>query len=239
MKPYTLAGVATLAAFLATTMLVAPGLARDYDEVTETRDLSAFNKIVIQGSADVNVEVGRTQNVEVTTESDYLARVKTEVRNNTLYISQKGKRWRNVDVTLEVRVQELNGVTIEGSGDFDITNLDSDSFDIIIDGSGDVDLWGKSNNFYVEIDGSGDVTLSGGCGALVVDVDGSGDVDAEDLKCKTVDLTLEGSGDIDAWASDSVTVDMEGSGDVTIYGNPGRVRPSMSGSGSFEVVDGD
>ena len=237
MKPYTLAGVVTLSAFLATTMFVAPGLARNKDEATETRDLSVFSKIVIKGSADVNVEVGGAQNVAVTTESDYLARVETEVRNKTLYISQEGKRWRNVDVTLDVKVPTLNGVKVQGSGDFDITNLDSDAFDVTIKGSGDVNVSGNSNSYDVEIDGSGDVTLSGGCSSMVVDINGSGDVDAKDLKCEEVDLTVDGSGDTDVYASKSLIVDMEGSGDVTIYGDPDRFRPRMHGSGDFEFVD--
>ena len=150
-----------IAAITGTTAILNSALASDYE--TEPRDLGGFNKIVLNGSADVNIVVGETQSVEVRTESDYVSRVKTEVKGKTLYISQEGRRWRNVDVTLEVSVENLNGIIIDGSGDFDVTNLDSESFELAINGSGDVNLSGNSGSFNVEIDGSGDVSLSGGC----------------------------------------------------------------------------
>ena len=224
-----------LAAIMGTTAIFNYALARDYE--TEARDLDDFDKIVLNGSADVNIVVGETQSVEVRTESDYMSRVKTEVKGNTLYISQEGRHWRNVNVTLEVRVEDLNGIIIDGSGDFDVINLDSDSFELAINGSGDVNLSGNSVSYDVEIDGSGDVTLSGGCNSMVVDVDGSGDVDAENLKCKTVDLTLEGSGDIDAYVSDELVLTMQGSGDVTIYGDPVLKHPRMKGSGDLRFIE--
>lgn len=224
-----------IAAIIGTTAIFNSALARDYE--TEARDLGDFNKIVLNGSADVNIVVGETQSVEVRTESDYMSRVKTEVRGNTLYISQEGRHWRNVDVMLDVRVENLNGIIIDGSGDFDVTNLDSENFEIAINGSGDVNVSGNSISYDVEIDGSGDVTLSGDCNSMVVDVDGSGDVDAENLKCKTVDLTLEGSGDIDAYVSDSLVLTMQGSGDVTIYGDPVLKHPRMKGSGDLRIIE--
>lgn len=226
-----------LTTFLGTALAFNAAVARDNDLVSETRELGTFNKIVLKGSADVNVVVGEAQSVEVRTESEYLDRVETEVRGNILYISQEGRRWRSVDVTLEISVEDLNGVTIKGSGDFDITNLDSESFEIIIKGSGDVDVSGQAASFNVYIQGSGDIDLSGGCGSMDVEVEGSGDVDASNLTCENVDLTLDGSGDIDVYASKSLIANMEGSGDVTIYGNPDRFRPKMKGSGSIDFVD--
>ena len=237
MKILPLPGAVYLTALLAGTTAIGTALAHDGNKVSETRDLDTFNRIVINGSADVDITAGEAQSVKVLTESDHLDLVKTDVRNNTLYISMERHRWRHTGVNLDITVQDLNGVEVEGSGDFNIRNVNSDTFDIIIDGSGDVDFSGNSTSFKIEIDGSGDIFLSGECGSLVVDVDGSGDINAENFKCETAELTLEGSGDVDVYADQSVQVDISGSGDITIYGDPGNVRPRINGSGSFEIVE--
>jgi len=227
----------SLAAFLAGTTAIGTSWAHDGDRVSETRDLPTFTKIVVDGSSDVDITAGKAQSVEILTESDHLELVTTEVRGDTLYISMERHRWRNTDVDLNISVQSLTSVAVEGSGDFDIRNVDSDAFDIIIDGSGDVDFSGNTAHMDVEIDGSGDVYMTGDCGAVVVDIDGSGDIDARTLTCESANVIVDGSGDVDVYASNSVEVNISGSGDITVYGDPDTVRPRIRGSGSFEMVD--
>lgn len=237
MKFASIPGFVCLVSLFTGSVAIDPALAHDGEQTSETRDLKTFDKIVLDGSADVNITVGDPQKVEIQTDSGYLDLIKTEVKNHTLYISQERHHWRGTNVLFEISVANLTGITIDGSGDFDIRNVDSDTFDIEIDGSGDVYLSGKSDSFGVEIDGSGDVILEGGCNSLVVEVDGSGDIDTRSLTCKSADVTVEGSGDVDVFASDVAIVDMSGSGDVTIYGNPDRLRPRVSGSGTFKVIE--
>lgn len=203
---------------LGVALIAAPTLAQS-KEVSEVRDLSEFSRIVIESSADVDVQVGETQRVEVFAEDDRISRVETEVRGGTLYISIKdGKWWRNNHVNLDIQVKSLNGIEIDGSGDISAKNINSDEFEI-------------------EIDGSGDVDLEGTCGALTINVDGSGDIDSRDLQCATASVEIDGSGDVDIYASESLVLDINGSGDVTVYGDPANVRPSIHGSGDLRFVD--
>jgi len=237
MKLSGLKNAAALSVLVAGAVFAGSAAAHGRDMSSEAREVPAFSKIVVKGSADVNVVVGQSQSVEVTTESEYLSRVGTQVRGDTLYITQEGHHWRNIDVNVEISVATLNGVYVHGSGDFDIGHLDSEAFEVIIEGSGDVVVSGKSKSFNLEIDGSGDITLAGDCGSLDVEIDGSGDVDSHDLKCETVKVFIDGSGDVDVYASKSLTAEMEGSGDLTIYGDPDRFRPKISGSGSLKFAD--
>jgi len=212
-------GILALAGLMGTTMLVNPGLAHGSD-ATETRDLDEFTRIVIQGAMDLNVVAGKSQSVKITADDDYLNRVETRVEDNTLYLSQEGRRWHDVDVEVEITVRSLDGIFLEGAADIVATGIKSDEFDL-------------------EIDGAGDVTLEGTCGSLTIEINGAGDVDAEDLKCKSVDATINGAGDIDAYASESVEAVLNGVGDITICGDPDKVRPRIHGFGSFEVGDCD
>lgn len=216
MKLLRSAATAALATLMATSMLTLPAQADD----SESRDLEEFSRIVIKGAMDIEVEVGKNQSVEVFADRDYLSNVETYVRGDTLYLSQEGRRWHSVDVDIEIQVRNLDSIRLEGAADIDVINIDSD-------------------NFELEIDGAGDVTLEGTCGSLTIEINGAGDIDAEDLKCKSVDATINGAGDIDAYASESVVAVLNGVGDITICGNPERVRPRIHGFGSFEVNDCD
>lgn len=204
-----------LALLMGATMITTPAMAQD---TSETRNVAEFSRIVIEGAMDIDVRVGERQKVEVSTDRGYLGRVETRVDGNTLYISQEGRRWRDIDLEVTISVENLSAFIIEGAADADISGIDSDSF-------------------LLEIDGAGDVTLEGTCGDVEIEINGAGDIDAEEFECKTVDITINGAGDADVYASESVRAVLNGVGDITVYGNPSRVRPSIHGLGSFEVVD--
>lgn len=209
-------------AVLGAAVMAVPGTALA-DKATETRDVDTFTRVFIDGSADITIEAGSGQRVEVTADSEILPYVETEVRNGTLYVSQdvprKLHKMFNRGATLRISVEKLEGVEIEGSGDIDATNIESDRFEAIVDGSGDIDLEGT-------------------CGDLYLEVNGSGDIDADQLKCTNAEVTIDGSGDVDIYATGSLKIDMEGSGDVTVYGDPQNVRPKMHGSGDLDFEDG-
>ena len=188
------------------------------DEDSENRNVPEFTRVVIEGSMDLVITAGEDQSVRIETDSDYLSRVETNVSGDTLYISQEGRRWRNNEIFVEISVKKIEGLGIEGAADVEIYNIDSDTFEL-------------------NIDGAGDVTLEGTCGDAVFEINGAGDLDAEDLKCKTVDIQINGAGDADLYASESVIAELNGVGDIEVCGDPDRVRPRIHGLGSFEVRD--
>lgn len=187
------------------------------EETTEARDLDTFTRIVIKGALDISVVAGeKKQSVEVTTESRYLERVETEVDGDTLIISQKGRRWRDLDVEIEIAVVALNGFVIDGAADAEISGVDSEEFELIVNGAGDIDIEGV-------------------CGSAHFEINGAADLDASELKCKAVRIEINGAGDADVFASESIIAFLNGVGDVEVYGNPISVRPRIRGFGSFEI----
>ncbi len=206
---------AGMALLFGVTIMAGPSFA---DEDSQVRDVPEFNRIVVEGAMDIVVGVGKSQRVEISADRRYISRVETRVEDDTLYISQEGRHWRDIDVEVEISVRELNAFIIEGAADAEITGI-------------------KSDRFVLEIDGAGDVTLEGTCGDAEYEINGAGDVDAENLKCKTVEVTINGAGDADVYASESVRAELNGVGDITVCGDPDRVRPSINGLGSFDIGD--
>lgn len=207
------------------------------DASEQMRALDTFTSIRNKGSFEVYVTVGEEQSVKVTADSDIIDKVETEVRGDTLHIELEHKgNWsgyRNIDVLrVDITVQSLEAVRVDGSGDFEVRGLDGGDFKANVNGSGDIELIeAKADRLSIDIKGSGDVEASGECNKLDVEIKGSGDVSGRKMSCKDGDIGIMGSGDVSATLKESVDVGIMGSGDVTVWGKPEKVKSRSMGSG--------
>lgn len=128
----------------------------------------------------------------------------------------------SMDTELIGRVGDLQ-LTEQGSGDIDATRLESGSVNVTVSGSGSVAL-GKvtGEQFKVLVRGSGDVSAAGNVRNLDLSVNGSGDVDLKSLQSESARLDTNGSGDIEVAVSRKIVARSNGSGEVTIHGNPAQ-----------------
>jgi hypothetical protein len=186
-------------------------------ETAETRDLATFSKIRIKGAVELNIEIGKTQSVEIITEEDFHDRIETSVRGKTLTIDQDDwddRDWRGVDVVLNITLSYFEYLQIDGAADVDAVGI-------------------NSKEFGLQINGAGDIHLEGTCEEAEYEINGAGDLDAKDLECKIVDIEIRGAGDADVFASEEVSAGIFGVGDITAYGNPSRVSRRIFGMGDF------
>src|SRR3712207_5554749 len=90
-----------------------------------------------------------------------------------------------------------------------------------VDGQADVSLSGLSaKSFELRVDGSGDVRARGRVDDLEMEVDGSAETDLEDLATQNASVRIDGSGDSRLRVARSLELIVEGSGDVTYIGRP-------------------
>ncbi|UTW55726.1 head GIN domain-containing protein [Kordiimonas sp. SCSIO 12610] len=190
------------------------------DRVTETRDLAAFNQIQVKGGIELDLTAGGEQSVTVSTDSNRINLVETYVENDTLVIDlseRKRKRfWNNVDVDVKISVANFDGIEILGAVDGDLTNINSDRFEI-------------------DIRGAADLKLEGNCKTLVLDMRGAGDIDADKLECESVDVDLKGAGAASVYASQSVDALLAGVGSINVYGDPKDVNKRTGGIGTIQI----
>ena len=206
---------ATATGLVTATLLAFPAMAATK---TETREVKTFSKIELRGSADIMLEAGKAQSLTLSGSEKKLARVKTFVEGDTLIIEQKGRSWSGEGLDITINVKALNSLVVEGAADATLNNIQSDDFELMIAGAGDVDITGT-------------------CNEADMDIAGAGDVNARKFKCKSVDVTINGAGDAEVYATESVKATINGVGDVTIYGNPKTTRPRINGFGSVDVVN--
>lgn len=121
---------------------------------------------------------------------------------------------------LSGRVGNLN-LQATGSGDIDAVALQSGNANLSQTGSGAIKLGQVSaDSLNVKLRGSGDLQVSGMATQVNARVTGSGSVRLKDLSSERADLATEGSGNITAQAGHALVAQTNGSGRITVYGNP-------------------
>ena len=207
-----------IAGVLAGAMPITSALA-DY---TEEREVDAFTEVKMDGMMDIIIEVGKEQSVIITASKQrYLSDVTTTVRNGRLVIDfdlEGGffSIFKDIDIDVFITVPSLDGVELEGLGDFEIHNVESENFRAVLDGMGSVDI-------------------DGTCDSATFLIDGMGDINARSFECKSVRLVMDGLGDADIYASEFADVEIDGMGDVDIYGSPAKTKLREDGMGDIDV----
>ncbi len=195
--------------------------AEDEELSSETRELPPFNRIEAHGGFEIRINAGAEQTVLVETAERDLKRLKTEVRGETLVLSFR-KRWFSFlfdnSRIVTISLPALRGMKFFGGSDVNVTGIDSENLELIVEGAADI-------------------TLAGSCGALNFDLNGAGDVRARELLCKSVVFRSNGVADAQIYASESVDIGLNGIGDVVVYGNPENVTKNVNGLGDIKIVE--
>ena len=165
-------------------------------------DLKGFDKIVINGHADVDFTQSSTYEVTVRTQENILEWLDYKVDGTTLIIEAKDHREiRATTYNLIIQAPELKKLTVNGASDFKVNALRMDGdLDVQVNGAGDLDFNRITcNSFTVEVNGAADAKLTSVdiLKKLKVQVNGAGDVDITG-NAMDVNLEVHGAGAIDA-----------------------------------------
>ena len=225
------------------------------DVVTQTIDVNGFDRVILAGFGDVYIEQGQIESLSVQTDDNLISLLDIKVRGKELTLGVKPgfdiKPSRSI--TYSLTVQDLNGVTLAGSGNFyvepvksndlavsilgsgniDIKGLDVNSLSIDLNGSGNITLKGfNTKKVDTSLRGSGDIKLEGNANAQNITISGSGNYLAGNLQTDITDVSVPGSGDVTVWVNDELNIKVNGSGDIRYYGKP-TIDQSGAGSGNI------
>ncbi|UGQ48350.1 head GIN domain-containing protein [Massilia endophytica] len=121
---------------------------------------------------------------------------------------------------LRGRVDQLDARN-NGSGSLVADALDAGTTRLALHGSGRISLGNvHGEQLMARVHGSGNLSAAGEVRNLDVSVNGSGDARLSGLRSERADLTTNGSGDIVVAVSSTVRSSTNGSGKITVYGNP-------------------
>jgi hypothetical protein len=182
---------------------------------TETRAITGFTRVRLDGSGTVTILKGATFKVTVTDDQNILPYVKTTLSGGELSIGYKDDTWvkkGNLKVAIEMPAVE----------------------EIKVDGSGSMTISGGFSNagrLKAGLSGSGDIFIQdGNADSYDVVINGSGDVKSFGLTTRKAVVQINGSGDAELRVTDDLDVSITGSGDVYYMGSP-VINTRISGSG--------
>ncbi|MDF2729359.1 MAG: hypothetical protein K0T01_1145 [Acidimicrobiia bacterium] len=192
---------------------IRPGVEGSGNVITESREVSDFNEIVLGGTGRVVVDVTGTESLTIEAEDNIMPFLETRVSNGRLRLETNRSISPTVEIVYTITAETLDGLVISGSGVVEAEGVDSTDVRVDISGSGDVVVAG---------------TLSG---LLSVSISGSGEFDGESLTAPEGRVDVSGSGNAVVNVTDDLDVSVSGSGEVQYLGEP-NVHSSVSGSGT-------
>ncbi|MDH3425779.1 MAG: DUF2807 domain-containing protein [Acidimicrobiia bacterium] len=182
--------------------------------ITESRDVSGFDEVVVLGSGDVFIDVTGTDSLTISADDNLMAVLTSDVNGSKLELGVEPNTpiSPSQEIEYQITVADLSAVTILGSADFVVSDVDTPSFDVLIAGSGDVQVTGTTESLDVEIDGAGEFA-------------------GEGLVAARGSVSIAGSGSVVVNVTEDLDVSIAGTGDVKYIGDP-TVKSSIAGSGN-------
>lgn len=203
------------------------------DGTSRSYDAAGFERVAVEGAAEVVVRTGDAASVRAEGDADVLDRLEISVRGDTLVVGHKKKSgFSRGKAKVFVTVPKLSGASIGGSGSIAVDKVQGDAFEGSISGSGDLSIASlQARSVEFAIAGSGDVEATGAAETLDLNIAGSGDIKLAGVESRTLDISIAGSGNVHARATDTANVSILGAGDVTVSG-PAKCTVSKLGSGN-------
>ncbi len=210
----------------------------------QTRKVDPFTEISLRIGANVHLEQGAKQNLEIVAKPSTLEEIITEVKDGKLIIRFPNKNylWNTFqpgDITIYITTPEINGLGVSGSGDIIAENeIKTKMLDMAVSGSGNIKLSELSaERVKSTISGSGNIVVAGKLPAqdLSIVISGSGNFKGLDYSADDVSIKIVGAGNAGIEANKNLYVRLAGSGNVTYKGKP-LVDQGITGSGSVKSV---
>ncbi|MCA1635935.1 MAG: DUF2807 domain-containing protein [Acidobacteria bacterium] len=181
---------------------------------TERRDVSEFNRIVVEGAYRVEVSCGQSRSLDIEADDNLLPLIRTDVEGGRLRIhSERGIQTQTLP-RVRINVKDLNEVSVPGASDFRVDGLHNDAFKL-------------------NVEGASKFRASGETGRLDISLNGAGLVDARELRARSAAVVNNGAGTISVHASDTLDATVNGVGMIDYYGNPPTVNPKVNGFGKI------
>lgn len=205
--------------------------------VTEERTIDGVHAVDLRTSGSLTVELGDAPSLTVTAREGVLDELTSEVEDGTLVLGREGgPRWGmpgRIEYTLVVT--ELEALAVRGSGDAEADGASGGRLSVTVEGSGDVTVRDVDvDTLDGQVAGSGGLVLEGRAGTQNVVVEGSGSYDGSDLVTREAVVAVRGSGDADVHVTERLDVQVDGSGSVLHTGGA-EVTSDVDGSGDVDA----
>ncbi len=203
---------------------------------TQAREIGGVNSVKLDFSGQLYVSQGTSAKLEIQAEESLLPFIQTRSTGKTLILDLARCIEPNQPVTIQLTLPKVKRLVVGSSGDiFAKTALKIEKLNVVVSGSGNIELDVETQEIVSEISGAGDIRLSGMSQSHETEITGSGKIFARDLKTQTTLVEILGSGEVDVNVKKRLKVEIRGTGTVRHLGQA-TVESSILGTGKVEAI---
>lgn len=180
---------------------------------TQTRNLPAFDSILIKGSVTLNMSKGDYKGLNITAHKNLLDIIETTVSGQTLTISSKKSYSSQQPIVIDYSAPKIKTLIIEGTVSTKLRGLDQ-------------------NMLIIRQKGTGNVYADGKINLLILDHKGAGQMMVKDLISQNTKVSLTGTGYVFVHAEKTLNVSIQGVGKIEYTGKP-TITKKISGIGQL------
>jgi hypothetical protein len=184
---------------------------------TEKREAAPFTKIHASGAVQVDVKIGDEPSLEVTTDDNIIAHIKTEVNDGVLTVrNDLGSFQSGLGVKVTATVKELTGMNLSGASHGNAAGI-------------------TGPTFAAEANGASKIKLAGTVEELTASCNGASTIHAFDLPAQKVSARANGASRIEVTAKEKLNASANGASSIRFAGPPNVQTIMMSGASSVQA----
>lgn len=218
------------------------GVAGSGQVVKKVREVKPFSAISISYSAEVVIQQGKGELVEIEADDNLIPQLDTEIKDGRLVISNKVSDWQErvrptKPVRITITVKDLHDLDFSGAGTVRILKLETDALKAHLTGAGELKIEQlTAKTLDCSLGGAGNFAASGTIDTLTLNVSGVGSFSGADLVAGKADVHLSGVGSATVHVKDDLQAYVSGLGSVLYLGSP-QVHWEVSGLGSVNAIE--
>ena len=130
------------------------------NKISESREINNFSSLELFGSIDVNMTFSNEYSCIIEGDDNIVPFIQTEVNDQQLQILIKQNYSTKKGLVVNITAPEYDKVSILGSGDVNLTDVNHEDLSLNISGSGNIIAIGRVKKLLANVNGSGDLMLS-------------------------------------------------------------------------------
>ncbi|AHM61472.1 hypothetical protein D770_16090 [Flammeovirgaceae bacterium 311] len=202
--------------------------------VEEERSLENFSAITVEGNYTIELEQG-APGLTIQTDDNLMPLIQTEVKRNTLRLSNTKNIKGSDGVTIRIRYPELEKLEVSGAAKITNTGtMQTGNLEIEVRGAAMVDLEMEVRKLELDLSGASSVNFQGTARQLQADLSGAGNLEAYELQVRDAVVNLSGIGSAEVYVTDNLQAKVSGVGGIRFKGEPRNIQRQVSGVGSIE-----
>lgn len=204
---------------------------------TETRSLTEkFTKLDVSEGIEVIMENEKTPTIKVETDENLLPLLKTEVREETLFVYFDGNVSQRKSSKVFIGKSDLEAVYVSSAGSvYSENKLTADSFEAIASSAGDIKLHIDTPKLKTNTSSSGEIILLGHANVVQATASSGGTINLTDMHIQRAEANASSGADIEMFCTEEIKAYASSGGSIEVTGHPKLVHSDKSSGGSVEV----